>query len=91
MQLPNFNPYNRAIKKYLIQAMPKKYTAQTDEIIDRITNQIVTKQDGEGLIRLLGDLYQAGYETSMESTQKALEKSGIKLNLRISQPKSPAE
>ena len=81
VQLPQFDPYTRAIKKYMYDIMPQKYTDLTDEVIDRICHAIVTKQDAENLIRFLGEVYQAGHEAAIKNATETLEKHNIKLKL----------
>jgi hypothetical protein len=81
VQLPQFDPYTRAIKKYMFDIMPEKYTTLTDEVIDRICHAIVTKQDAEHLIRFLGDIYQAGHAAAIKNATETLEKHNIKLTI----------
>lgn len=81
MQLPQFNPYARAIKKYLVQVIPHRYTEEVDETAERLVHHLATKQDAERLIRLLGDIYQAGYDRAIESAKEAMKERGMRLKV----------
>ena len=85
VSIPQFDPYTKAIKKYMYDIMPDKYTEQTDEIIERVVQSLVTKQDAERYIRFLGDVFQAGYNKAMESVSESIEKHGYKI--KITPPK----
>ena len=83
--LPQFDPYTKAIKHYMFEIMPEKYTEQTDDIIDRVAHALITKKDTEHFIRFLGDIYQAGYNKAMISVSEVVKQHGFKLN--VVQPK----
>ena len=75
------NPFVRAVKKYIQELIPNAYTETVDETVDRISIQISTQRDTERFMRLIAEVYQAGYLKAMEATQERLAKEGIKLKL----------
>ncbi|RKY76260.1 hypothetical protein DRQ00_09070 [candidate division KSB1 bacterium] len=79
--LSQYNPYGIAIKKYLVEIIPGTFTEQTNDLVDRMVHSLVTKKDAERLIRLLGDLYQAGYNKAIEAASAAMEAKGMRLNV----------
>ena len=85
VNLTQFDPYSKAIKHYMFDIMPEKYTTQTDDIIDRVVHALVTKRDAECFIRLLGDIYQAGWDKALKNVGETLEQNGLKL--KITPPK----
>ena len=88
VNLPQFDPYTKAIKHYMFEIMPEKYTTQTDDVIDRVVHSLATKRDAENFIRFLGDVYQAGWNKAMKNVGESLEQNGFKL--KITPPKSPS-
>ena len=86
--LSQYNPYGVAIKKYLVEIVPSTFTEQTSDLVDRMVHSLVTKKDAERLIRLLGDIYQSGYDKALEATTAALEARGMKLKMLPIKPKS---
>jgi hypothetical protein len=88
MQLPHMNPYSRVIKKYLVNIIADKYDPALDDVADRLTVGIVNKRDAENLIRLLGALYEAGYNQAIEAAQAAMAERGLKV--KVMPPKNQA-
>jgi hypothetical protein len=85
MQLPHINPYARAIKKYIIEIVGDEYTAELDEVADRIAHNLATEKDAEGIIHLLSKVFGAGYKRAIDSVDEAMAKRGLKI--KISPPK----
>lgn len=75
------NPYGVAIKKYLIEAIPNRYTESIDDTVDRLVHSLATKKDAENLIKLMGELYQAGFDKAIQGMDKAIQAQGMKLKI----------
>jgi hypothetical protein len=76
-----FNPYSRAIKKYIYDLIPQNYTEEVDEISDRISSVVVNEKDTKRLMTLVGALYNAGYAKAIDDMKGKLEEQGIKLKI----------
>ncbi len=79
------NPFEIAVKKYLTQTIPTKYTMEIDDVVHRVVHSLVTKKDVESFLRLMASVHEAGYEMAMDSMKESLAKQGFKV--KISAPK----
>jgi len=80
-----FNPYAKAIKKYIYDIIPKQYTVEINDTLDRITHNIATQKDAENLTKILSAFYQAGFDKAIEATKEAVKTHGM--NLTVVPPK----
>ena len=81
--LPN-NPKLQTLRIWLGGVMGEQYKAH-DDIIERISNSIVTNKDLENFSKLIGDLYQIAYHKAIEDNKKQLEQLGYTVELKIKQ------
>lgn len=79
-----FNPYSRAIKKFLYDLIPQNYTEDVDEITDRVSASIVSEKDTKRFMTLVQALYNAGYQKASEDIKGKLEEQGIKIKINKS-------
>jgi hypothetical protein len=86
--LSQYNPYGIAMKKYLVEIVPGTFTEQTSDLVDRMVHSLVTKNDAERLIRLLGDVYQSGYDKALKAASEAMESKGMSLRIKPIKPES---
>ena len=70
-------PQAQVVKQYVAQVIKGKWK-QHEEIIDRISQQLVTTRDIEAFNTLLKDFYETGYHQSVEQHKAALESVGMR-------------
>lgn len=80
------NPFEQAVKKYLTQAIPNKYTVEIDDVVHRVVHSLVTKKDAENFLYLMATIHEAGYEMAMNSMKESLAEQGF--TVKLSAPKS---
>lgn len=75
------NIFEAHIKKYVSNAIGKRYLENTNEILERIAHNISNKKDTEQFLIVLSEMYNAGYQKAMESTSKSLRENGIEIKI----------
>lgn len=73
------NPFIRAIKKHVSEMLP--YTEALDETLDRLIGNVVNQKDAERLIKLMSEIYSAGYVKAINDTKTKLAAEGIRLKV----------
>lgn len=76
-----FNPYSRAIKKFIYEIIPQNYTEDVDEISDRVSASVVNEKDAKRFMTLVQAVYNAGYQKASDDIKQKLEEQGIKLKI----------
>ena len=74
------NPKSTYIKKYLFEILKEKY-AQNENIIERMTSQLVLDSDAQAFVKFIGDIFENGYLIASDQHREALSKMGMKINV----------
>jgi len=74
------NPKIYALKKFMAQILEQKY-ASHDDIISRMTHNLVTDADMMNFSKLVTDVYEAGYLKAVAEYRDQLLKLGIKVTV----------
>jgi hypothetical protein len=74
------NPRGAAAKKWLSELLKDRYPNH-DQIVERISNVIVTDQDMQNFGKLAVDLYEVGYIKCMNDYKRKLDELGIKVSI----------
>jgi len=75
------NPKVHVIKKYMADILQDKYP-KNEEFIERLAMLLVTDKDSESFGKLIGNVFQRGYEKSVEDHRKELSKHGITVTIK---------
>lgn len=76
------SPHLLAIKKYIHQMLTDAgapYTKETDQLLARLGNSLVTQDDVESFGHFVVSIYEAGFLKSMEQHKEGLAKLGIEV------------
>lgn len=76
----NFNQNSYQVKKAMFDLIQERYQ-RNEQIIERLGAILVTDGDVKGFLKLIGDVYEAGYIKSVNDHKDQLKKMG--LNARI--------
>lgn len=74
------NPQSMAIKRYLFEVLQERY-GRNEKFIDRISSTIATKEDYEGLGRLITDVYETGFLKAVNEYKEQFTKMGMRVNV----------
>lgn len=86
--IPNVNPQTQVLKKYIFEIIKEKY-AKHENIIDRLSVSLITRNDFEEFGRLIADIFESGYMRSLQEQKDILTKAGINVVVKPSEkPKS---
>lgn len=83
--IPSMNPYVPVARKFLYDLVPQKFK-QHEEILERIILTLNHKKDIEGFLKLLADVYETGFNTSVEQHKSELTRLGLKVQIVASKP-----
>lgn len=70
------NPKGHALKRVMFQLLQERY-GRNEGIVDRLGMTLVTDSDHQGFLKLLTDVYEAGYMKSVADHSEQLKKVGI--------------
>lgn len=85
----NQNPQALAIKRYLFELLKERYS-RNERFIDRLSSQIMTKEDYENLGIFITDVFETGFLKAMNEYKEQFEKMGMKVNIVAEEkPKDP--
>ena len=84
MQVSPTAAYATAIKQYVHKAVVDKYTNDIDDVLSRVATSLVTQKDAENFLRLLNELYNAGYIRAMDAAKASLAEHGMTMELKPS-------
>ena len=73
-------PQAYVIKKYMFDLLQERYPKH-DELLDRISSQLITKSDIEGFGNLVSDIYEVAYTKCAADHSEALSKKGYKATI----------
>lgn len=69
-----------AIKKMMFEFLKERYS-KNDQIIERLAGVLQTDRDTQEFIKLMIDVYEAGYMKSVEDHRDQLTKAGIQVKV----------
>lgn len=81
----SMNPYVPVAKKFLYDLAPLKFK-QHEEILERTILALNHKKDIEDFLKLLADIYETGFSTSVEQHKSELTKLGLKVQIVANKP-----
>lgn len=85
----NQNPQALAIKRYLFELLKERYS-RNERFIDRLSSQIMTKEDYENLGIFITDVFETGFLKAMNEYKEQFEKMGMRVNIVAEEkPKDP--
>ncbi len=70
------NPKGHALKRVMFQLLQERYT-RNEPIVDRLGSALMTESDYQGFMKLLTDVYEAGYMKSVADHSEQLKKAGL--------------
>jgi hypothetical protein len=82
-------PQAQVVKKYVAQVIKGKWKNH-EEIIERISQQLVTTKDIEAFNTLLKDFYETGYFQAVEHHKAVLESVGVRAEV-VNSPSQPVK
>jgi hypothetical protein len=77
------NPIQQSIKKYIFELIGGERYWNHDNTIEQITKNISSPKEYEAFGKFVAEIYEAGYVRAIEEHQVALEKMGLKANIKI--------
>lgn len=82
------NPYQRSAQKYLFDIIGERYVKNSD-IIQRMTNSLVTEADLQNFGKLIVDIYEAGFLRATDEYKENLRKLGYNVDIVKPSQKAP--
>ena len=84
MAAPNWvqmmsNPQGHIIKQYMAQILKEKFPPH-QEILERLSKNLITDGDLQAFGRLVSEIYQVGYFKAIQEHEVLLTKLGYKIN-----------
>jgi len=76
------NPHSFTLKKWFATLLRKSYTSDNDVIIERVASSLATNQDVEDFGKLMGALYESGYQRAVEDVKGQVEKHGLQVDIK---------
>lgn len=81
------NPRSYVLKKYIFDILKDKYF-KYDNLVERISSQLVTEIDVQQFAEMMTEFYALGYRLAIEQQREELGKLGIKVNINIANEES---
>jgi hypothetical protein len=72
------NPKSIAVKKFMAQILESRYTSY-DDLLSRLTTELVTDNDINTFAKLVNDIYEIGYKKAVEDYKEQLSRFGIQV------------
>jgi len=76
------NPYKIALKKNVYEILKDRYDQEIDDVLDRVSNSVITEGDFKKLGKLIAALFESGYFMSMQQYQEQLKKLGVRVTIQ---------
>ena len=74
------NPQGHVIKKYMAEILKDKFPPH-QEILERISTNLITHGDMQAFGKLVSDIYQIGYLKAIAEHEEVLNRLGYKVKL----------
>ena len=86
-QLANLigKPFQVAIKKLMFQLLEERY-GKHEDVIERVSNSVVTEKDYEAFAKMIVDVYEKAYISAIKQHKEILEAHGLKANIVMPKP-----
>ena len=79
------NPMGHVVKKYVFDILQERY-GKHEDVLERISRSLVTRNDMENFGRLVAEIYEAGFFKAVNENKEAWEKLGYKPVIKKSAP-----
>ena len=70
------NPRAHALKRVMFQLLQERYM-RNEQVIDRLGTSMMNEADFQGFMKMLTDVYEAGYMKSVADHSEQLKKAGL--------------
>jgi hypothetical protein len=74
------NPLSWGMKKYMFELLQERYS-ENEDIITRISDNILSEKDYKACGKLMVDVYEKGFKEALRQQKEELQKMGLDVNI----------